>query len=228
MNSRSRKALNDALTEYRRANYNAALLILAETDIHENDFMDMAYITGLCHTRLENWDEALLYLEQIVTGDSPEARVDQCRLILAYIYSVTGRTRLAEYELEKLMEDGRESSQLYSSMAHIVWSQGRLEDGLAWYLKALALDPENSSALNGYGYLLACAGRDLPRALTACRKAYNSKPDNPAYMDSLGWAYLKLGMLPEAEKFLKQAEERLSGNSEMIMHIKALEEALRI
>ena len=36
-------------------------------------------------------------------------------------------------------------------------------------------------------------------------QAVESNPTNPSYLDSLGWAYFKLGKFVEAEKYLKNA-----------------------
>jgi len=65
-----------------------------------------------------------LYLEQVVTGGLDHARDSQCRMALAYVYSVTGRHRLAEYELERLRESGYESVQSMPSsvIRHGQWT----------------------------------------------------------------------------------------------------------
>ncbi|TFG84441.1 MAG: tetratricopeptide repeat protein, partial [Spirochaetales bacterium] len=191
-------AITKALAEYRVGDYEAAILTLADASFDEKDYLELAYIMGLCYVRLAKYDEALLYLEQVVTAGFENARSDQCRLTLAYIYSITGRSKLAEYELKKLVAAKRESPQVYASLGFASWAQGRLEEALEWYAKALDLDPENINAINGYGYLLACADRDLSRAVSLCRKALDADPGNPAYADSLGWSYLRLGMVEEA------------------------------
>jgi tetratricopeptide (TPR) repeat protein len=93
-----------AMAEYKAKDYEAALVTLSAAPVDENDYLDLAYLLGLCHVRLERFDEALLYLEQVVTSGGEDERTRQCRLTLAYVYSITGRTKLAEYELRKLLE----------------------------------------------------------------------------------------------------------------------------
>ncbi len=73
------------------------------------------------------WDDALLYLEQVVTGGLDSARERQCRLALAYVYTVTGRHKLAEYELERLRESGDESAQVCAFLGYSAWAQGKLD-----------------------------------------------------------------------------------------------------
>jgi tetratricopeptide (TPR) repeat protein len=56
--------------------------------------------------------------------------------------------------------------------------------------------------------MLADKGIRLPEALKLIRKAVELDPMNGAYLDSLGWAYLKLGQYELAEENLHQAVER--------------------
>jgi len=211
-----------AMAEYKAKDYETALVTLSAAPVDENDYLELAYLLGLCHVRLERFDEALLYLEQVVTSGSEDERTRQCRLTLAYVYSVTGRTKLAEYELRKLLDStGGPSVQICSALAYVQWVQGKRDEALSWYVKALEYDPENLNALNGYGYLLACTGKDLKKALTCCRKALDGDPGNPAYSDSLGWAYFQLGMLGEAGPYLQSAAELLADHPDVIKHLKA-------
>ena len=62
--------------------------------------------------------------------------------------------------------------------------------------------------LNYLGYMLADKGIRLPEALKLIRKAVEQEPMNGAYLDSLGWAYFKLGEYELAEENLRQAVER--------------------
>lgn len=182
-----------------------------------------AYVLGLERARAEEWDEALLYLEQVVTGEPASERGKQCRMALAYVYAMTGRFRLAEYEVRKLMEAGAQSAQLLAFMGYAAWAQGRADEAIASYGKAVALDPENANALNGLGYALACEGREPAKALTCCRKAVDKKPDNPAYLDSLGWAYYRLGYFEEARDYLGRALARAPDEPEIQSHARSAE-----
>jgi tetratricopeptide (TPR) repeat protein len=56
--------------------------------------------------------------------------------------------------------------------------------------------------------MLADRGIRLPEALKFIRKAVDLDPMNGAYLDSLGWAYFKLGQYEEAEENLRQAVQR--------------------
>jgi Flp pilus assembly protein TadD len=62
--------------------------------------------------------------------------------------------------------------------------------------------------LNYLGYMLADKNMRLQEALKLIRKAVDLEPMNGAYLDSLGWAYFKLGDYELAEQNLRQAVDR--------------------
>ena len=59
--------------------------------------------------------------------------------------------------------------------------------------------------LNYFGYMLADRGVRLDEALGYIKKAVELEPANGAYLDSLGWAYFKLGKYDLAEENLNKA-----------------------
>ncbi|MDR1287285.1 MAG: tetratricopeptide repeat protein [Treponema sp.] len=166
---------------------------------------ELAYYLGLCYTKLSRYDDALLYLEQVVTSGRDVLRVYQCRMTLAYIYVITKRSKLAEFELKRLRGSGFESVQLYTTLAYAAWSQKNYKNAVDLYEKALDLDETNTTAMNGLGYILVDTDTDLIRGLRLCRRAVDSRPQNPAYLDSLGWAYFRNGELLEARTWLRRA-----------------------
>ncbi|MDR0590025.1 MAG: tetratricopeptide repeat protein [Spirochaetaceae bacterium] len=166
---------------------------------------ELVYYLGLCYTKLEQYENALLYLEQVVTNGFNPLRAYQCRMTLAYIYVRTGRSKMAEFELNRLVSGGFESVQLYTTLAYAAWNQKQYKQAVEFYEKALDLDENNTTAMNGLGFILVDTGIDVFRGLRFCRKAVDRKPHNPAYLDSLGWAYFKNGDSQEARVWLRRA-----------------------
>ena len=62
--------------------------------------------------------------------------------------------------------------------------------------------------LNYLGYMLADRGIKLDEAVTLIKKAVELDPSNGAYLDSLGWAYFKLGKFDLAEEKLVKAAQQ--------------------
>jgi Flp pilus assembly protein TadD len=81
------------------------------------------------------------------------------------------------------------------------------------------MNPKNSSALNYLGYMLADRGVRLNEALDLIRKAVDLDPNNGAYLDSLGWAYYRLGDLEQAERHLRSAIDRFSKDPTVHDHL---------
>ena len=65
--------------------------------------------------------------------------------------------------------------------------------------------PEDASLLNALGYSLADRSQKLPRAESLIRKALEASPDNPAFLDSLGWVRFRRGDVPGAMPYLEKA-----------------------
>ena len=61
--------------------------------------------------------------------------------------------------------------------------------------------------LNYLGYSWVDQGRNLKTAMDYIRKAVKLKPDDGYYVDSLGWAYYRLGNLQAAVENLERAVE---------------------
>lgn len=70
---------------------------------------------------------------------------------------------------------------------------------------AIELQPSEPSLLNYYGYSLVDRGEKLDEALVMIERAVVLDPRNGAYVDSLGWAYYRLGRLEEAVTTLERA-----------------------
>jgi len=181
------------------------LLLVKADNLDDQERGEHAYYLGLCYMKLERYEDAVFHLEQVVSSANDVLRVYQCRLALAYIYIMTGRVKMAEYELGRLQKNGFESAQLYNTLAYAAYMQKHYRDALEFYEKALTMDKNNATALNSMGFILADTGVDKTKGLRLCRRAVERNPKNAAYLDSLGWAHFKCGNLTEARSWLSRA-----------------------
>jgi Flp pilus assembly protein TadD len=156
----------------------------------------------------------------VVTAGQDVLRVYQCRMTLAYIYIITNRSKMAEFELKRLQHSGFESPQLYNTLAYAAWSQQRYKNAVELYEKALDIDENNATAMNSMGFILVDADIDIMRGLRLCRKAVDKNPQSPAYLDSLGWAYYKSGEQVEARTWLRRALELAPRDNEIREHFR--------
>ncbi|MCL2806193.1 MAG: tetratricopeptide repeat protein [Treponema sp.] len=204
------KKIIDGVKFYRKKDWAGALKVFLSKDTADFDYdekMELSYYLGLCYTKLNKYEEALVFLEQVVTSGNDILRVFQCRMTLAYIYVITKRVKMAEYELKRLQSSGFESPLLYNTLAYAAYLQKQNKNAIDLYEKALEIDSNNATAMNSMGYILADTGMDVMRALRLCRRAVDSRPNSAAYLDSLGWAYYKSGETLEARTWLRRAME---------------------
>ncbi|MFA0811332.1 tetratricopeptide repeat protein [Microbulbifer epialgicus] len=73
----------------------------------------------------------------------------------------------------------------------------------------LERDPENATVLNALGYKLIDDDSRREEAFELISKALQLEPEDPAIIDSMGWVQYRLGNYAAAEKYLRQAMEKL-------------------
>ena len=89
----------------------------------------------------------------------------------------------------------------------------RYVDAERAFRRVLERDSDHAATLNYLGYMLADRGERLEESVDLLLRAIEIDPRNGAYLDSLGWAYLKLDRLELAETHLRQASEQMVWNS---------------
>jgi tetratricopeptide (TPR) repeat protein len=203
------------------------LLLVDASNCNDEEKVDLAYYMGLCCAKMERYDDALLYLEQVVASGGDLLRVYQCRMTIAYIYVITGRPKMAEFELKRLQSAGFESAPLFNTLAYASYSQKRYRHAIEFYEKVLEIDMNNTTALNSMGYILADQGIDPSKGLRLCRKAVDKMPQNAAYLASLGWAHYKCGDMADARNWLRRAFELAPAEKEIENHFRIVSGGIR-
>ena len=84
--------------------------------------------------------------------------------------------------------------------------------------QVLTLDPGNADAMNALGYTLADQTDRYDEAYVLIEKALRLKPEEPAFIDSMGWVLYRLNRYEEAIDYLEQAFERFP-NDEVAAHL---------
>jgi tetratricopeptide (TPR) repeat protein len=214
--------MNEGIRLYRQGKFKEAMDHFLALKLPWEEQALQSYYLGLCYTHLGKNDEALLYLEQVVNSDLGFAQIYQARMIMAYIYAVTERYRLAEFELNRLIEDGYESAKGYAALGFVQYSQGKTAAAISNLEQALRMDPGNPNAMNSLGYILADQNIHPEKALQYCKRAHALRPENPVYMDSLALALVRNQRPQEAEKMYRLALERAPGNAQIGAHLQEL------
>ena len=84
---------------------------------------------------------------------------------------------------------------------------------------ALTLSPDQPQVLNYLGYSWVDRGQNLPEALALLEKARALSPFDGYIVDSVGWAYYRLGRYRDAAEALEQAVRLVPGESTINDHL---------
>jgi Flp pilus assembly protein TadD len=216
-----------AVKLYHSHRYEQALGALAEVEQETGPTPELDYYTGLALTQLGRFEEALLSLDKVVNSHFSFLHIMQARMVLGYIYSVTGRYRLAEFEFTKVSELGLQSSQALAALGFVYYAQKKVKEGVEALTKALEMEPRNANALNSLGFIYAQEKLDPQKAVSLCRQAVEIAPRNAAYLDSLAWALYRVGGYDEARVLLRRALDLAPGNKEIAGHMRALMDVMK-
>jgi tetratricopeptide (TPR) repeat protein len=160
--------------------------------------------------------------ENILNVGSPMYDDFSNYLFISNLYSQAKRGKEAVEAVNQAMTtaqspDRKEIAKL--TLASVQQTTGDFQGAETTLRDILKQSPQNPIALNNLGYFLAERGEKLNEALDLIRKAVELNPNNPSYLDSLGWTYFKLGQLGEAETHLKNALRIDSSSSTIQEHL---------
>jgi tetratricopeptide (TPR) repeat protein len=155
-------------------------------------------------------DEGIALLEAAVKqhADDPTAYI-----VLAQMYSDENRGAQAVKVLQDAQKTFPQDNSLSFELGAVLDKQKKFAEAEAAFREVLNRDPENGTALNYLGYMLAERGERLDESVAYLQRALRLEPENGSYLDSLGWAYFKADKLDLAESNLKRAADQLHTNS---------------
>lgn len=87
---------------------------------------------------------------------------------------------------------------VFTNLGLLYDAQGKLPEARRNYERAIAIDPNNPLVLNNLAYVLTETGGDLDLALTYARTAQQKLPNFNEVNDTIGWIYLKKGLISDA------------------------------
>ena len=163
--------------------------------------------------------EQALKLAQETLQQRPDSQ--DAKLTLADLYRADDRFE----ESARLMDDviahagDRAEWRLFYMRGVAEERSGRWPDAERDLQKALALKPESPEVLNYLGYSWVNRGLRIEDGLAMIRKALDAQPDEGAYVDSLGWAYYRLGDYKKAVPLLERAATLDAGDAEINDHL---------
>ncbi len=143
-------------------------------------------------------------------------------LFISSLYSQAGRGKDAAAVARRAFQvaQGTERKVIANlTLATALNTAGDFAGAEATLREILKQTPRNPIALNNLGYFLLERDERLEEAREMIDQAVKIDPTNPSFLDSLGWAYYKLGDLAKAELYLKEAARYDSASSTIQEHL---------
>lgn len=125
--------------------------------------------------------------------------------------------------LTKAKDLNGEIPEVRGHLANALHAVRKYDEAIKELGELVRLEPDNATARNNLGYLLADRDIDYAAALEHCLEALRLKPDDPFYLDSLGWVYVKLGNYARARETFDHAQALRPDVPEVLVHLAYLE-----
>ena len=182
----------------------------------DSTFYDSRIHLGILLYRLTRYDDAALHLTRAVglKPDNPETH-----FLLGLSYLQAEAFERATSAFEKGLEYHPNDENLRFNLGAAYDKLDRFPDVVREMEAVLALNPEHADALNYLGYSYADRGINGEKAVELTRRAVALKPDNGAYVDSLGWALFKIGRVAEALREIQRAAELVKDDPVIFEHL---------
>ena len=187
----------------------------------QNLEMQPAYLDGHLHLgflyyRLKRSGEAIPHLQEVVKLNPKQA---DAYLLLGLTHLQAEHYADASRALEEGVRHNPNNPDLHFNLGTAYDKLNRFDDVVRAMESALTIDPKHADALNYLGYTYAERGVNIQQALSLTQRAVSLKPDNGYYIDSLGWALFKMGMLDEAKAEITRATTLVKDDPVIYEHL---------
>jgi tetratricopeptide (TPR) repeat protein len=179
---------------------------------------DLKMVLAAQEADMGDGDHALKSVQALLGGTDDRA---------VYITLAQMNTRLKHYpEAEQDLDKAEQLSSKQDDKEYVWFLRGstferqkRYADAEVQFKKVIASDPQHAMALNYLGYMLADQNMKLDEALGYIKRAVDIDPTNGAYLDSIGWAYFRLGKYEMAEENLVKASQKINTDPTVHDHL---------
>ncbi len=170
---------------------------------------------GIALYELEKFDELIDWMKNALNKFPDDFIIN---FLLGLGYHRSDRNHEAVAPLEKAFSLDPKNIDVISTLALVYDAVGEKAKSDSLHELGLKLSPDNHLLLNNYSYTLAERGERLEFALEMAKKAVEQEPENPSYLDTIGWVYFKLGDYQKARDYILKAVEK-GGSAVVIEHL---------
>jgi tetratricopeptide (TPR) repeat protein len=210
-----------AQTYERAERYQDALDVLEKVSNRSPMKRDSLIMAAFDYNSLDKVDEAKTALRKVIKKDKTDM---EALVSLGNILRVRKMFEEAATTYTKAIDqlDGKPTQkdwQLFYNRGITYERTDRWPLAEADFKKALELQPDQPLVLNYLGYTWVDRGMNLDQGLEMIRKAVDGDPTNGLIIDSLGWAYYKLGQYDQAVRELERAIDLMPADPTINDHL---------
>ena len=198
----------------------AALALLQAEAAKAPSRVDLQMALGNTAVRAAKYDLALATYQKLLNQtEKGSAAQGEVYLRTGETYRRMGNTAEAIGALNKARETLPNSVAVLNTLAMVLEAAGRNPEAGEAFSAILKLDPNNVMAMNNYAFVLAESSEDLDRALALAKRAMEMAPNQAVISDTLGWVYLKKGLLNQAIEIFRDVVEKDPARSTYHYHL---------
>lgn len=163
--------------------------------------------------------------EAITVGKEAAEQIPQDPIILHLLGSAYLSNQHYQQAVEKLEEATSLPARtplkisIYSSLGDAYAGLEKWDQSFENYEESIALDPKNAEVLNKYAYYLAHQQQNLSKAEEIAQRALEIEPENPSYLDTMGWIYYQQEEFEQAKQYIQKAIDTGSAGAEVLEHM---------
>jgi len=141
-------------------------------------------------------------------ADLPAVTIDQrvqVRQAEAALLRDANDNKGAYAVLTQALVEHPDTPDLLYDAAMVAEKLDKVDEAEARLRRVVELKPDDAQALNALGYTLVDRTARTSEGFALIEKAYKLSPEDPYILDSMGWAFYRLGKLDDAESYLQRA-----------------------
>jgi tetratricopeptide (TPR) repeat protein len=187
----------------------AALAMIQAEIAKAPNRVDLQLALGNTALRAAKYDVALATFQKVLNQTEKGSAVQgEIYLRIGETYRRMGNTAEAVGALQIAREIVPNNIVVLNTLAMVLEAVGRKPEASEAYAAILKLDPNNAVAMNNLAFVLAESDGDLDRALAMAQRARQTVPGAIEFYDTLGWVYLKKGMLNQAMEIFRELVDK--------------------
>jgi tetratricopeptide (TPR) repeat protein len=183
------------------------------------DSADLQWVLGNVYFKMRDFNNArTAYINALELNPGHF----QASVNLSRIFLETGHHDKAIQQFDKLLEkttNDHDAQMIEMLKAIALESKGDMSGAERSYEKILSSNPSHFQAANNLAYLYSEHLGDNDKAYMWAKRAYETAPDNPYIMDTLGWILYKKKEYQQALELLNKSILKLGENPEVLFHL---------